>query len=68
MLVAGKEGEVMKVAQVIMFGLAMFWIGLVRGSESPDSMLREVVVTAVALAAAAALWELGSRRLGTPQG
>jgi len=52
----------MKAVQAVVFGVAMFYLGLVRGTESPNSMLREVVVVTVALIAAAVVWELGARR------
>lgn len=53
----------MKIPVALAFGLSLFWIGLTRGKESPDTIVQDFFTSAAVLIAAAVLWEVVARVL-----
>lgn len=51
----------MRTPNAVIFGLAMYWLGLVRGGESPDTLVSDFLVVAAVIIAAAVTWELVAR-------
>jgi len=53
----------MKTPQAVLFGVGAFWIGLIQGAESPDSIVSQGIWVTVVIVAAAIVWEVVARWL-----